>query len=152
MILFSLEIDSQPSPGIMKQRVVPRQCVMAMIWGAVLEGSACWGEAPGMLPVPVLKKRPDEVPRRISLATLGPFHPFMTDCSLKKCWVSCHSLSCLKGLFTHLYLHAGGQHVHIYLKQLLAMEMVLFLTVAPPHPQSFADLDQLWAPNPQLCG
>lgn len=74
MTLLSLSRDSQSIPGIRKQQEVSPQCVMAIIWGSVLEGSACWVDTPGRMPLTVLKKRSNEVSRRISLATLLAFH------------------------------------------------------------------------------
>lgn len=119
-----------------KQQALAPQYVMATIWGAVMARNA-WGvEALGMTTLAVLK-RPNEVSRKISLATLSLFHRFMTNCSLQKFLVSCLSLDCQKGLLTYLYPHAG---VIIYLfiwNGYWGVEIVLFLPMAPLIPNPF---------------
>lgn len=102
-----------------------------------------WVEAPGMTTFAVLKKRPSEASRRISLATLWPFHLFMTNCSLQKALVSCLPLDCQKGLLTYLSPHAVAIIYLFTWNGYWSLESVLFLAMAPPHPQSFADSDQL---------
>ena len=88
-------------------------------------------------------KRPSEVSRKISLATLWPFRLLMTNCSSQKFLVSCLSLDCQKRLLTYLYPHAV---VIIYLftwNGYWGVEIVMLLAMTPPYPQSFADSDHL---------
>lgn len=51
------------------------KCMVHGAWCMV--HGAWWVEAPGMTTLAVLKKRPSEASRRISLATLWPFHLFL---------------------------------------------------------------------------